>query len=88
MGQARNTKHLTQIGGELNLGTAQHKGCQQSAAPPPGEILKPDRNPSAEISDRGPASVQQIEAGAGQTTPTAPRRQPFGRSIQQRMRTG
>ena len=32
MGQARNPKHLTQIGGELNLGTAQHKGCQQSAA--------------------------------------------------------
>ena len=88
MGQARNPKHLTQIGGELNLGTAQHKGCQQSAALPPGEILKANRNPSAEISNRGPASVQQIEAGGGQTTSTAPLRQPFGRSIQERMRTG
>ena len=88
MGQARNPKHLTQIGGELNLGTAQNKSCQQSTALPPGEILKADRNSSAEISNRGPASVQQIEAGGGQLTPTALRRQPFGRSIQQRMRTG
>ena len=88
MGQACNPKHLPQIGGELNLGTSENKGCQQSATLTPGEIQKSDRNPSTEICNRSPASSQQFEARGGQPTPTALRRQPFRRSTQQRMRTG
>ena len=88
MGQARNTKDLTQFGRKLNLGAAQHERSQQSTSFPPRELLKPDCNPPAEIGDRGPASSQKLKVRGGEPTPAAPRRKSFSSSIEKRMRTG
>ena len=82
MGQACDAKHLTNLIGELDLGATQHQSSQDAAPPRPHDLGQPLSKMASQISQRGPWTLQNLDALDPQLTPTALASQTFGRTRQ------
>ena len=80
-------KGFAQLSRQLNLGTIEDKGRQQTTALRTGHLLKPRGNRPARISDRSPRFVQHLPLIPPKLTPAAKPAETVGGPRHKRMNT-
>ena len=88
MGQTSHPKRRAQLDRQLNLGTAQNQGSQQSTMIGTRRGLQTLGDGPADVGQGRPGPIQHHNAGGPQLTPTAPGCEPFRRTGQQWMQPG